>query len=71
MSSPKIMGVFAISKYNAAFAMLFGMFLFGLNFRVVFVEFEGSEISWWQILLFLVYTALLVKVILEPVSDLR
>lgn len=66
VTSPKIMGAFTISKPNAAFAILFGMCLFAFNIREVFTEFL-DEISWVHILIFVVYTSLLLKVMLEPV----
>lgn len=64
------MGVFAINKYNAIFAIFFGTFLFGLNFRVVFTELEDN-INWWHALLFLIYIALIIKVVIEPVGELK
>lgn len=41
VSSPKIMGMFAISKWNFYFSSGFGFFLFCLNFRVVFIDLAG------------------------------
>ena len=70
VASPKIMGMFAIDKYNAYFAILFGIFLFGLNFRVIFIEFQ-DQIYWWHALLFIVYIGLIFKVVTEPVTDLE
>lgn len=70
VSNEKIMGQFAVSKYNTYFATCFGIFLFSLNFRVVFFDLK-ENISWWQPLLLIVYLVFIVKVISEPVRDLE
>lgn len=69
VSSPKIMGMFAIGKHNASFATFFGILLFALNFRAVFIELQES-ISWLHILLFVIYMTFIFLVISEPVGEL-
>ena len=64
------MGVFAISKWSYYFSSAFGFFLFCLNFRVVFTDL-AENIAWWHIVLLLIYVSLLLKIILDPVGDLK
>ena len=63
------MGTFAMSKYNAIFASAFGVFLFSLNFRVVFMDLL-DDVQWWQVLLLCLYIFCIIMVIREPVTEL-
>ena len=74
VGSEKVMGDFAVKGCSWYFATLFGFCLFSFNFVVLFQDVSGT-LPWWQYFLIgaaiVLYLAFLVKVVLEPVHDLK
>ena len=68
----KIMGDFAVSKGQIIFSTFFGVFLFLMNFVVVFTDFTWD---WEHIvptaLLTVIYLVLIAVTIFEPTTDLK
>ena len=65
--SKKIMGEFAISKWQVAFATLVGTCLFMMNFIVIFQDFEWTWMNTMlTIAITIIYLTLIATVIFEP-----
>lgn len=73
VGSPKIMGDFAVPKWQIYFASTFGVFLFTMNFVIIFME---SQFNDWKpvlgiVVISIIYIAFIVQSILEPLSPLK
>lgn len=73
VGSPKIMGDFVLPKWQIYFASTFGVFLFTMNFVIIFMEAQFS--NWKPVLAIvavsIIYIAFIVRSILEPLSPLK
>ena len=73
VGSPKIMGDFVLPKWQIYFASTFGVFLFTMNFVIIFLEAKFED--WRPVLLIvavsIIYIAFIVQSILEPLSPLK
>jgi hypothetical protein len=47
VGSEKIMGEFALPKWQIYFASMFGFFLFTMNFVIIFIEMDISD---WKLI---------------------
>jgi hypothetical protein len=69
VGNPKIMGPFALPKWEIICASLVGFGLFFMNF---FLLFDGNSMAWYIILLIVVisviYIYIIIKAIIEPSS---
>ncbi len=73
VGSPLIMGEFVLPKWQIYFASAFGVFLFTMNFVIIFLE---SEFDNWKpvvglAIMSIIYIAFIVQSILEPLSPLK
>lgn len=74
VGNKKIMGSFASSVGQIIFASIFGFGLFALNFIVIGQDGRFTDAGWKDAVLVifsLLYVALIIKVILEPVQYIR
>jgi natural resistance-associated macrophage protein len=68
----KIMGDFAVSKGQIVFSIFFGVFLFAMNFVVVFVDFTWDLKHILPVaLITVIYLALIPVTIMEPTCELK
>ena len=73
VGSTKIMGDFALPKWQIYFASTFGVFLFTMNFVIIFMEAQFDD---WKpvaaiVLVSIIYIAFIVQSILEPLTNLK
>jgi hypothetical protein len=73
VGSPQIMGDFVLPKWQIYFASTFGVFLFGMNFVIIFIEADFED---WKpiaviVLVSIVYIGFIVQSIIEPLSPLK
>lgn len=75
VGNKKVMATFALPKGQIIFASIFGVFLFTLNFFVVFQDAATVFDSWWKIALVstvsLLYLTMIGICIMEPVQLLK
>ena len=67
------MGDFALPKWQIYFASTFGVFLFTMNFVIIFMEAQFDD---WKpvaaiVLVSIIYIAFIVQSILEPLTNLK
>lgn len=69
----KIMGAFVVGRGQIIFAWFFGVFLFLMNFVVVFVDCNTWDWPTWLLVIIgiIIYIGLLVMTLLEPTSHLK
>ena len=71
VADKKIMGPFALPKWQIVIATIFGTALFFMNF---FILLDGESIAWYLILILvvvsLIYISMIIKAIIEPTSNL-
>lgn len=73
VGSKRIMGDFAMPKWQIYFASTFGIFLFTMNFVIIFME---AQFDNWKpvaaiVLVSIIYIAFIVQSILEPLTNLK
>ena len=67
------MGQFALPKWQIYFASGFGIFLFTMNFVIIFMEAEFEDWKPWVTigLVSIIYIGFIISSIMEPLSNLK
>jgi len=72
-ASEKVMGVFALPKWQVYFSIIFAVLLFIMNFVIVFWDFDWSV--WYVVVIvfvvIIIYIGLILMAIREPCSPLK